>query len=295
MRAGKRRTAVVVVALWAAPHAACSRINPAFSDDEAASGTGGGTTGDATTSPGSMTAESGGQEGSATSGSSGGPGSDSSSSSGERPMDSGTDAGEVCELLPEDSAFFEVLIGDTVIPPPDDCDEVLEWADGSMLVIDGAIYHQECKGCLCNVQGGLIINFGGAVDLPTLTNCGNVLIWAGYDSNGECRWDGVAVFNENQTTIPDYFVLNSRHFPVDHFGHVPIEFAGDSDCLNPGQCDQAPGSYDLGFFNGDTASVGEMTEVEIAFYASVPFRVHNRMSFIDPVCGEHVAWTGLQM
>ena len=52
--------------------------------------------------------------------------------------------------------------------------------------------------------------------------------------------------------------------------------------------------YVLGVGDG-TLGVRPETEVEIASGASVPFRVHNRMSFVDVACGEHVAWTGSQM
>jgi len=164
-----------------------------------------------------------------------------------------------------------------------------------MMVAAGAIYQQECGACSCDVAGGIVVNFAGDVELPELPECGTLLLWPGLDAYGDCRWDGVAVFAENQSTIPDFFVLNSRDFPVPHFGNVLIEFAGESDCLNPDQCDQPPGSYDLRFFNGNVATVGNMTDVEIAFFASVPFRVDNRMSFVDAACGEHVAWTGRQI
>lgn len=283
----------------------CSRANPSFGDDDAdadaptSSGsspidTGATSSIDPTASADSTSGKGGTSDGADDPGTTDAPGSTGSFDTGE-PSGSESSGGNpgVCELHADAPISITIDTDGGVLMPVGDCSLMMQRPNGIITVLGDTITHQICDTCNCAPEPGATVDFGGTLVVPGLPDCGKLIAWGGHAPDGTCRWDGVAVLGQFETTIPHFVAANSRELPLVPFGPVTVGLGEGEICEGLAQCANQVGRYALTFFEGDAVFVGMPAVVTMNFVAAVDFLVTNRMASIDQECGEHVAWTAL--
>lgn len=215
----------------------------------------------------------------------------------EPATDSNSGGDMLCPLHPPEPIQMSVTEGGSPLAPSAACNVVIQRPNGTLLIEGGIVRHQACPVCDCAAIEGLTLDLGTTLSPPaqSLPTCGKLVIWEGLGPDGNCRWDGFAILDQNTGEIPTYLGVNSRSLPEEVFGPVQVDLDRDATCDDvPTQCNQTPGRYALGFTSGPSVSVGMNETVGIGPFAEVDFHVDTRMASIDLECHEHVAWTALQ-
>jgi hypothetical protein len=206
--------------------------------------------------------------------------------------DSGTETGgpASCEVHPDASIGITVL--QNGVKKEAACTQRLLTAVGPITVADGAVMLDGCGLCTCanpgQVHTQILLDLEG--DIPALPTCGQAVVWATAQAEGDCRWEGVA-FTRPNAEIPDVVLANGRQVPEEVGGGLLVDLLPLRPCTTA-MCNEA-GLKALGFYNGNVTVDEPPKVVELAFYAAAQFLVDNRMSYVDPDCAEHVAWTAV--
>jgi len=171
------------------------------------------------------------------------------------------------------------------------CSTVVPLSPGPIMVEGDNILQRTCGSCGCAGEFGVQLEFDGTLTPPDgLPECGRLVYWAGPDGEGGCRWEGFAVLDASDTTVPYFLGANSRNLPAEPFGPVAVAFDDSMLCINEHACADAPGRHALVFADDTPVPVGPPVDVLIDFEDPTLFSVTNRMAFVAPMCDEQVAW-----
>jgi hypothetical protein len=208
------------------------------------------------------------------------------------PVDTGADTGvQQCPTPVHSFVGVEMFDAGDVRIPPDCANTMPGGMIGPITVSGSGITAQNCGACPCTEAGiPVTAQITGPVDIPALPACGRITAWAEPGPMGGCRWAGLAVFSENNN-VPEWLATDSRTVPTQFVNGLSVGLTDAEPCPSDG-CDGA-GLKALVFGDTPLTMDDPPTLLELPFAAAIPYVVDNLISYVDPECVEHVAWTAI--
>ena len=174
--------------------------------------------------------------------------------------------------------------------PDNSCSDPF-YFNGGYVAIDHGLEVRLC--CGCDKLRSYLIDFGTSLSLPAkFEGCGEIGIWPGFDINGECRWMGLALFDQSVKYDPIF--VGSNTFEVPPWPENDIKILGVPGCeLDPASCGAQPtGIQDM--LVNDTYLIPPGGNADIPMGSGVEFSFTNRMSNVDDECRTRISWMAHQ-
>ncbi|MEM7155464.1 MAG: hypothetical protein AAF799_21620 [Myxococcota bacterium] len=271
---------------------ACSAINPAYEDTEVeATATAPATTDEPSPTSSATTAPAPDDDGVVTSG--------TGMATTDVDLDTGgEEGGSSGDVLDCDQAERPIDIsiyswnGDPV-NPDNVCGALFPWF-GRVVAVDHGLELVYCPDCkACSVEVDYIVDFGTSLNLPAgFTACGDIEFWPGTDLNGDCRWQGLAIFDGEFGPDPVFVGSNTSQVPP--WPDNDIKIAAVEGCeLDPPMCGSQPtGVQDVVVNNDYVVPAGVTAEFPMGSGSNFAFT--NRMSNVDDQCRTRISWMAHQ-
>lgn len=157
---------------------------------------------------------------------------------------------------------------------------------------DGSLEVRPCPGgCdqMCQAQPSNTVYFGDAAVIPPdFEGCGSVDFWSGYSANGDCGWQGVTAWDEDD---PEPRLVGTNDRLVAYWPPADAKATPMKECAIESQCNGGLIGLHFLVFNDDTEVHVAATE-DVDLGTGTIFTVTNHMAIMDEQCELYVAWSG---